>query len=542
MMLHSHAKINLALDILGRRPDGYHELKLIYQQIALHDEIEVNELPQDEIRLRCSLKELEDEKNLAYRAAALFKDRFSIKKGVAISIVKNIPPGSGLGGGSSDAASVLRGLAFLWKPELAISDLQPLAAELGSDVPFFLHGGICLGTGRGERITEMRPLEPYHVIIVKPDYSISTQQAYAKVSSFNQGDHAMRFAKDQDLALMHNDLEAVAFSLHPELAGIKKALGEHALLTGSGSAVFGLFKGEDEAKRVYAQMKEKYAEVFLTRTINPRITRAKEMGFCFGVKRAIEMIGERDKAEQVAVLGNLVHNPQVVESLRQEGVLFVTDAASVRVKRVYITAHGVPDKVIEGLEKRGLTVVDTTCPLVKKVHAASKTAEAWGRRVIVFGDPDHVEVKGIVGNLRNATVVRSPEEITPELAAGPVTLVSQTTREVAKFEAAARRVKELSPQTEVIDTICFSTKDRQASAISLAADSEVVIVVGGRMSSNTKRLQEICAQRTEAHQVESAQELRSEWLFGRERIGLTAGASTPEEVIRDVELAIRLLW
>jgi 4-hydroxy-3-methylbut-2-enyl diphosphate reductase len=319
---------------------------------------------------------------------------------------------------------------------------------------------------------------------------------------------------------------------------VKNKIGENALMTGSGSAVFGLFKDESEAQKKFKELKEEFSDVYLTKTVNKNVELAKTMGFCFGVKRAVDEIEKLKNGEDVFVLGKLIHNPQVIEQLERDGIKMIDSFEGVDKGVVVISAHGVPDKTIEGVKERGVKVVDLTCPLVKKVHDITKEEEKKGRKVIIFGDEGHTEVKGIVGNLKNYKVIKDLLELNDEDKKGKITLVSQTTRDVKQFNEISAKIKEMNQDSEIKDTICIATKDRQSSSIELAKKSELMIVVGGKMSSNTKRLAEICSKFCETKYIETENELEMDWFLGKEKVGITAGASTSSDTINRVKETI----
>jgi 4-diphosphocytidyl-2-C-methyl-D-erythritol kinase len=254
LRLQAPAKLNLFLEVLGKRPDGYHDIRSIFHAINLCDEIEIRERKEG-IHLECSDPSLPtDERNLAWRAAALMRKRARTAVGVAVRMVKRIPVGAGLGGGSSDAAAVLKGLNELWR--LGLSDVQMarLSAELGSDCAFFTHCGTAVCEGRGEIVKPLPVTGPFSFVLVCPPFPVSTVDVYRNLSRNDlteprYDDSILRRAMqagDLRLAGRHlfNRLEGPAFRLYPELAGAKQRLSEicplGALMTGSGSALFGL--------------------------------------------------------------------------------------------------------------------------------------------------------------------------------------------------------------------------------------------------------------------------------------------------------------
>lgn len=261
LKLEAPAKINLGLQVLYKRPDNFHEINTIFHTIGLSDEIEM------EISDNISLKTIPslgiDEKdNLVFKAAKLLKEKYKIKSGVQIILKKNIPSGAGLGGGSSDAASTLIGLAKLWEIEQNYDELYEIAAALGSDVPFFLKKGTALASGRGEKLEYFDFKLPYRILLINPGIHISSSRAY---KSLNRGSESGP-RKDYKSALtgsirnheyireiITNDFEEPVFSIHPELTAIKESLYNYgavlALLSGSGSSLFGLFESEESAKK-----------------------------------------------------------------------------------------------------------------------------------------------------------------------------------------------------------------------------------------------------------------------------------------------------
>jgi (E)-4-hydroxy-3-methyl-but-2-enyl pyrophosphate reductase/4-diphosphocytidyl-2C-methyl-D-erythritol kinase len=533
MKLRSYAKINLTLDILGKRKDGYHELETVFQQINLYDEIELTELKEDKIIIECNIKEIENKENIAYKAAELLKRKYSVKKGVKIKINKKIPIGTGLSGGSSNAATVLKGLNILWDLNLSKEELVNISKEIGMDVGFHVLGGTCLGKGRGEILEKINDLKKYYAVVVYPGFPISTKKAYSGLNYDRIGKkkNTPKFIKNHDLKYLHNDFEYSILEKYPELKEIKKSLGKNSLISGSGSCVFGLFKKEEDAKKAYSKLKKEYNHTFLATTLNKKIEKAKEIGFCFGVKRAIEDVKEIGKLKKVYVLGKLIHNPQVISKLENDGIKMIDEFKDIKDGTIVISAHGINDKTIDEIKKSKLELVDLTCPLVKKVHDITKEAEKRGRKIIVYGDEEHTEVRGIVGNLKSYKVIRSADELNEDDLKCRLTLISQTTKELDKFQDVAENIKKAAKDVEVKDTICFTTKERQKSSMELAKKSDIMIVIGGRMSSNTARLAESCARFCETKHIESEKELKTEWFFDKEAIGITAGTSTPYGLI-----------
>lgn len=275
--IHAPAKINLGLAVLGRRPDGYHELLTLFQSIALCDRVRIARLPGG-IRVRCAALPGLGKHNLAYRAARLFLERTGFPGGFQVDIEKRIPAGGGLGGGSSDAAAVLLGCCRLHDLRPPPEFLPSLAAALGSDVPFFLEGGSGIGTGRGEIIEPIAAWSGRAVALVYlPTAGIATAEVYRGVAATALTARSRAFTillarwREGDLArlgrALFNDLEEPAFSLRPELATVKEAFlregAAGALLSGSGSSLFGLFDGEAAADRAGGRLRERFPGRFV---------------------------------------------------------------------------------------------------------------------------------------------------------------------------------------------------------------------------------------------------------------------------------------
>lgn len=285
MKLKSYGKINIGLRILGRRPDGYHEIETILQTIDLHDEIELRPSPHN-IHVRCTHPLVpEDERNLVYKCAQLMKEIYAIQVGTRIKIEKMIPVGAGLGGGSSNAAVVLLGLAKLWGISLSKRDFFTLAGKLGSDVPFFIKGGTALATGRGQDLEYLdSDWGETSFVIVYPRICVSSTWGYENVKmsltktgkSFNLKGLFQKGTFDlsgRD-ALIANDLEKGVNRSYPVIDRAKKMLlsegATAAAMTGSGSAVFGIFSTWKEARKAARRMGQAEWDVFLTKPINPK--------------------------------------------------------------------------------------------------------------------------------------------------------------------------------------------------------------------------------------------------------------------------------
>ncbi len=276
MHVKSFAKINLGIEILGKREDGYHEIRTLLQTVDVFDLLEFCLLSQEAIIIEGDDESIPwDERNLIYRAASLLKERFAPKQGIKILVRKKIPPGSGLGGGSSNAACTLLALNEIWELGLDKKALQKLGSLIGADVPFFLEGGLCLGQGKGDLIIPLEDMAPLYCLLVLPRLCISTTTIYERLPSSltSQGKESkiIRFLDSQELGFLENELEKTVFRFHPQIKGIKNLIQEQgselSLMSGSGSAVFGLFSERKRAEKALEAM-EKDHPVVLAKTIS----------------------------------------------------------------------------------------------------------------------------------------------------------------------------------------------------------------------------------------------------------------------------------
>lgn len=280
----SYAKINLTLDVLARRSNGYHDLVTIMQTIDLYDTICLRATDDEQVRIVCTRPELNTLDNLAVRAAQLVRHKLGLTRGVMIELHKRIPVAAGLGGGSSNAAAVLLALQQWWQLQLSPSDLLTLAASLGSDVPFFLNGGLAYCEGRGERVTPLTPRWPAMLrwlLLVKPAISISTATVFRSLSAsdYSDGSHsqAVRAAFDTASILqsedLHNGLERGVLARYPEVAQARAAMlnagASLVRLSGSGPSLFAPFAELAHAVNAQQQLHAQGYEVYLTHAINP---------------------------------------------------------------------------------------------------------------------------------------------------------------------------------------------------------------------------------------------------------------------------------
>lgn len=263
---------------------------------------------------------------------------------------------------------------------------------------------------------------------------------------------------------------------------------------------------------------------------------ADYLGFCYGVKRAIHLARSSAQPGAASTLGPIIHNPQMVARLADEGVGAVDSLAEVSSgETVIIRSHGVGPAVYEEAKQRELHVVDATCPHVKKAQMAAHQLSQDGREVVIVGEKKHPEVKSIFEwSGRNAVVVETEAEAKEFPPCGKLGIVAQTTFSGEAFQDIVRCLLEKSNDVHILRTICTATDQRQKAAIALAAQVDLMLVIGGKNSANTTRLAELCAEQTVTHHLETAAELRDEWFHHIKKIGITAGASTPDWIIKEV--------
>ncbi len=277
-----------------------------------------------------------------------------------------------------------------------------------------------------------------------------------------------------------------------------------------------------------------------------KVSLASALGTCFGVKDAINLALEPQFKGELTIVGQLVHNRQVNESLKHNGISVVNtidDIEKIKTKKVMITAHGASDKMKSKLAESGLIVYDASCPLVMRVHKTIKSMVEKDYYPVVIGQEAHVEVKGIVGDLDDYIVVGSEDDLEKLRATGKrkFGIVSQTTQQVEKVESLVRKIRQLDCVDDVafVNTICQPTRDRQIAVWDLAEQVDLMIVIGGFNSSNTKKLVQVCHERNvEAHHIESTSQLDKRWFTRKKHVGITAGTSTPEYIINEVHSAI----
>ena len=277
-----------------------------------------------------------------------------------------------------------------------------------------------------------------------------------------------------------------------------------------------------------------------------KVSLASAMGTCFGVQDAINLAMSPEFNNELTIVGQLVHNPQVSDSLKKNGVSLVPgieDIDKIKTKKVMITAHGAAEKTKQQLHDAGFIVYDASCPLVTRVHQTIKSLVTKGYFPVVIGQKDHVEVKGIVGDLDDYLVINSEEDLPKIENSGnrKLGIVTQTTQQRDKVEVLVEKIRALDYVDEVsfVNTICQPTHDRQVAVHELADRVDLMIVIGGYNSSNTKKLVHVCGEKgIEAHHIESFDQLDKNWFVNKQHVGITAGTSTPENVINEVHTKI----
>lgn len=280
MNIKAYAKINIALDVVGKREDGYHLLRMIMQAIDLYDVIEIEKIS-SEIKLECNKHYVPtDERNLAYKAAKLFKETYSIKEGVHINLIKNIPVSAGLAGGSTDAAGVLKLMNKMFNVNASLDELKELGVKLGADVPYCISGGTALCEGIGEKITQLKSFKDKILVLTKPPFGVSTKEVYrefdlSKVIFHPKIEDLIKGMENDDIYFVSNNmknlLENVTLRKNRVILKIKEEVRENGaigtMMSGSGPTVFAFFDDMLKAQICYENMKKSYKDVFITRTI-----------------------------------------------------------------------------------------------------------------------------------------------------------------------------------------------------------------------------------------------------------------------------------
>jgi 4-hydroxy-3-methylbut-2-enyl diphosphate reductase len=275
-----------------------------------------------------------------------------------------------------------------------------------------------------------------------------------------------------------------------------------------------------------------------------KVLRARHMGMCFGVRRAIVRATAAADRGPLTILGDLVHNDTVLAGLRARGVRTCTEVGDIDTPTVMITAHGISERRMAQLRARGLRVLNATCPLVRAAHRATAMLVASGCHPIIVGQARHVEVRGLTEDLDACDVVLLDEDVDLLQERPRFGIVAQTTQPIERVERIAALVRQRFPRSEVelMNTVCLPTRLRQASAEELACQADVVLVVGGARSNNTRELVATCRRHCgRVVHVQTAADVRADRLEGAEIVGMTAGTSTPDAVIDEVEARVKTL-
>ena len=292
------------------------------------------------------------------------------------------------------------------------------------------------------------------------------------------------------------------------------------------------------------------ADIVNKRGKNMEVIRAKTAGFCFGVERAVNTVYEQIEqyaSEPIFTYGPIIHNEEVIKDLQRKGVNVLRSEEELdQLQRgvVIIRSHGVEKRIYEKLNKKGITIVDATCPFVKKIHNIVQKESAEGRYIVIIGNPEHPEVEGIRGWAgERVSVIQNAEDIEnlPLQKNEFVCVVSQTTFNYNKFKDLVEIISEKSYDIHVLNTICNATKERQTEAKSIAEKVDAMIVIGGKNSSNTQKLYEICRRECEnTYYIQTLADLEFDRFQSVQYVGITAGASTPNKLIEEVSKHVRI--
>ena len=273
-----------------------------------------------------------------------------------------------------------------------------------------------------------------------------------------------------------------------------------------------------------------------------KIIRATHLGMCFGVKDAIELAQATARRERLTILGDLVHNETVLAELRAAGIQFQDHPEGVNTRTAMITAHGASERALQDARTRGLNLVEATCPLVHFAHRKLQQLVAQGLHPVVIGQRNHVEVRGLTGDLDEFDVILTAEDLVSLRPRPRFGVIAQTTQPIEKVRQLVEGLRERFPSSQIrfVDTVCQPTKQRQNAAVELARQCDVVVVIGGSQSNNTRELVATCSHYcARVHHIQTANEVSDDWFGDGDTVGITAGTSTPEAVIQEVENRLR---
>ncbi|MBU4310078.1 4-hydroxy-3-methylbut-2-enyl diphosphate reductase [bacterium] len=266
---------------------------------------------------------------------------------------------------------------------------------------------------------------------------------------------------------------------------------------------------------------------------------ARGSGFCFGVKRALEIVEKalREERGPFYTLGPLIHNPQVVEKLSQKGLKIIDNLKGIKEGTFIIRSHGLPRATIELARKKGLRIIDATCPYVKRAQERARELEAGGYQLVIVGDRDHPEVKSMASE--KSIILQRPSQVEKIESYPRMGVVAQTTQSLENFKGVVKRLGKKAEELKVCATICSAVSRQQRSTRKLAKQADLVLIIGGRNSANTKRLFQISKGFTETHHIERLSEIDPSWLKNKKMVGISAGASTPKWLINEVAREVK---
>jgi 4-hydroxy-3-methylbut-2-en-1-yl diphosphate reductase len=290
---------------------------------------------------------------------------------------------------------------------------------------------------------------------------------------------------------------------------------------------------------------KEYVRANYLKAVEPmKILRAESLGMCFGVRDAIALALEHSEAGPLTILGDLVHNATVLHELETRGIAVARDTAAITTQTVMVTAHGASQRRLADARSLGLQIVEATCPLVHVAHKAVAALVRDGYHPVIIGQREHVEVRGLTEDLEDFDVVLDEADVIALRDHPRLGVAAQTTQPVERVQKLVAQIRQQFPRSDVrfVDTVCKPTKQRQAAAVDLANRCDVVIVVGGRNSNNTRELVNTCSRYcSRVHHVETQSDLRPDWFFNAATVGITAGTSTPDAVIDRIDQRIREL-
>lgn len=263
---------------------------------------------------------------------------------------------------------------------------------------------------------------------------------------------------------------------------------------------------------------------------------AEDQGFCWGVRRALDIV---DQHGDVNIFGDLIHNKQVVRELEKKGKTIIHEITGQETKPIVITAHGTPVENFKKLDRFKLDSVDTTCPLVSAIYRAGIALEKEGYKIVILGDKKHIEVKGIASRMTDPIIINNERELEQTVLPEKIGIICQSTFSLTRFDELVSLIEQRCTDVKIKNTVCSPTKKRQVAAEKLAKQVDIMIVVGGFHSSNTKKLVELTRSYVDSHHIETADQLDPEWFRGKTEIGITSGASTADWIVEEICQKIR---